>query len=160
MKFVYFTLVALVSFLGKGFAGEKVLNEFRISLNPEKLLISENGIFLKTADFGEISLTELKYDKRGYYTMCQIAFHCTNCHEQFEIYSNACEHCGSDQLNFIGLEKDTTNEYLTAQAAICVFLNHANIWDNEFLLCKKSLEIAGGIDTDGNKDLSITFKRV
>ncbi len=157
MRYAFFILIGVVSFLVNGNAEEKLTTEFRVNLHPEKLSIQEDGIFLMTESYGEVALSNVQFDKRGYYTICQIAYICTNCQKQFEQYPDIYDCCESQELNFIGMGRGNADEYLTIQAMLAIFLNHSNIM-NEILLCKNIVKFDGSADTDGNWDLSSTYE--
>ncbi|NGX46866.1 MAG: hypothetical protein K1000chlam3_00233 [Chlamydiae bacterium] len=157
MRYAFFFLVAVVSFLGKGIADEKLDNEFRVNLNPEKLSIREDGIFLITESYGEVALSNLQIDERGYYTICQIAYICTNCQNQYEQHPDTCDCCGSQEMDFVGIGKENADEYLTIQAMLATFLNNYSIWEGKILLCGTAV-LQGDVDSDGNKSISLRIE--
>ncbi|NGX36951.1 MAG: hypothetical protein K1000chlam2_00097 [Chlamydiae bacterium] len=154
MRFVYFIIIALTSLLAKGMAKEPSTNEFRINLNPEYLVITDQKMLLLTNDFGEVTLSNLQIDERGYYTICQIGFACNHCQKQFNAYPTTCDHCGSEEIDFITLGENKNNDYLTAQAMLCTCLKDFCNWDGKTLLCG-TIGFQGSIDSDGNRSASI-----
>lgn len=66
--------------LNKGFSGEKLIDEFRVNLHPERLVLDKNGIFLISNDFGKVALNNLQVDERGLYIVNeQGAWTCPSC---------------------------------------------------------------------------------
>lgn len=152
MRFIFFIFVAICSVFCKGISEEKWTNEFRVNLDIDKLLISQDGIFLMTDNFGAVALNDLQFDDRGYFTLCQISYVCANCRREFEHDSKICGACGSEDIVFV--EVGECNEYLTAQAILCAFLQNPSLWEDKILVAGQ-LEVKGGADNKGNQSLTV-----
>ena len=121
----------IFAFFNSGFAQQNRVNTFRINLSPEKLLLHEDGIFLKVGSFGNISLSNLQFDERGYYTTCCLTSACRHCYKQFENCPNTCDHCGSEELDVI---EATKNHFPTIQFILHAALKSASL-NEEIIPC-------------------------
>ena len=71
MRFAFFILVIMIAFFGKGFAKEKMGNEFQVRFKPENISTCKEGVFLKAGEFGDVVLNNLRKDEKGHYTTCR-----------------------------------------------------------------------------------------
>jgi len=154
MRSAILVFIACLSLFNKGITNEKIISDIRVNLKSENLATTEEGIFLITDEFGLIALNNLQFDERGYYTICQIAYICTNCRNQLTQDSIGCAICGSEEIESIGVGESCDNKYLTAQAILTAFLVDPSQWEGKIQLCGHFKGNAG-VDDEGTKSVSI-----
>lgn len=154
MRSAILMCIACISFLSKGISNEKLISDIRVNLKSENLLASEEGIFLITDEFGLVALNNLQFDERGCYTICHIAYICTNCMNQLTPDSSGCDVCGSEEIDAIGVGENGDNKYLTAQAILTAFLVDPSQWEGKIQFCGH-FKGKAGVDDEGTKSVSI-----
>ena len=158
MRFVFFILITIVSFLSEGFGEEKPFNEFIIRIAPEQLELRENGMFLSTNAFSEVSLDNLHFDREGYFTTFQFAFICTDCQKQFDIHPLICYKCESIKFELISLNRNEDGSLYALQSMFLSILNNFSIYNEGMLCYKGSVSVGGNTDTDGNKAVDVKIQ--
>jgi hypothetical protein len=157
-------LCAAIAACSQAAAREESTIKVRLNVSPERLCISENGVFIRTKNAGDIGLSNLQFDKGAYYTICKVSCVCQNCHKEFRCRPALCDQCGSFELRFVGTSEDQQSEQMTVEKVVSNCLTDPEC---EAILCSDELSLQGhindqGVGADGeykhsNEDESVSF---